>query len=798
MGVAIEPVSVAATVLRTSTRELSTWTDVALTPPDSPFFALTRMPMTRRRILTVAGGILVLIGLLHRPVLAQKATYLAYVEETAEREWARYPDVIERWKRNVEPSELWGYDSPAQPIYLADLLGFLYERTGDVAYARRAAQILASYGDLREAYPDDYEQTRAEYDDGVPSLANFFFLPPYSRAYLRLQGSGVLDAEMRATIERDLAYSLDFVFHFPEWGAHNRAMLRAEGLYYGALAMPEHPHAARWKQMAETIASDNLDEWEVEDASHYNAIWLKSLFSYLEISGQEHVFDRPILRYYAEYYKQLFTPARTIADFGDANWNPNWPDYVAVFEKLASRYQDPELKWIAEQMVEKMEADYPQPGVGAGVSLALAYNWTDDSLEPQQPTSRSQEVLEDIVGKKVVFRDGWMPESTYLLLNYRDEGDGGFVHREFLRNTISVEEEKMHHGHSDENSIVLLMDGESVLLHDGGYRSGLPSGPFGQFRADYYHNRIVVRTNKRDRYQTVPEFIRNSGAYRPVRTQKIDFLTFEDVDMSRTRLSDPQRGYTWDRLISYVKPQGFFIVVDAVKATETDYFTFTNLWHTQTIHAQGPQYYDTSIDSIGSVALPQDRRLLVAFLENAAKTDSFYVEQRHFQEEKAIYQTQASHYRAGDYEVFVTALVPHAPDEPVAPYLEQLKVIRPPSFPQAVGVEIDQGDAVSYLGFKLDLESGVVRENIRPRYTWEAGRTRYGDLETDAHFIYATVSDGAIRYAASEVLKVRYDGQVLMEALPNTHGLQPDGADDRVGYVKWRFWEDEVPLSSLE
>lgn len=777
---------------------LPTGMDGAYPPRNSPVFTLTRKLMTSNRILTVICGIVVLFGVLGRPGLAQNTTYLAHAKETAEREWARYPDVIEQWKQNVDPSELWGYDPPGQPIYLADLLGFLYEQTGDEAHARRAAQILARYGDLREAYPDDYDQTRAEYADGVPSLANFFFLPPYSRAYLRIQESDVLDAEMRATIERDLAHSLDFVFHFPEWGAHNRAIIRAEGLYTGALAMPDHADAARWKQMAETIASDNLDEWEIEDASHYNAIWLKSLFSYLEISGQEHVFDRPILRYYAEYYKQLFTPARTIADFGDANWNPNWPDYIAVFEKLASRYQDPELKWIAEQMVEKMEAEYPEPGAVAGGSLARAHAWSDDSLEPQQPTSGSQEVLEDVVGKKVVFRDGWVPESTYLLHNYRDEGDGGFVHREFLRNTITVEEEKMHHGHSDENSIVLLMDEGSVLLHDGGYRSELPSGPFGRFRADYYHNRLVVRKNKRDRYQTVPEFIRNSGAYRPVRTQKIDFLTFEDVDMSRTRLTDPRVGYTWDRIITYVKPQGFFIVVDAVKATETDYFTFTNLWHTQTIHAQGPHSYDTSIDSIGSVVLPQNRRLLVAFLENDAKTDSFYVEQRHFQEEKAIYQTQASHYRAGDYEVFVTALIPHAPDEPVAPSPEQLKVIRPPSFPEAVGVEIKQDGAVSYLGVQIDLEAEVVRENIRPRYTWDAGRTRYGDLETDAHFIYATVADDTIRYAASEVLKVLYNGKVLMEAPPNTHGLQPDGADDRVGYVKWRFWEDEVPRSSLE
>ncbi len=744
--------------------------------------------------LTAFFALLLFLGSLAPVASAQRAEYLAAVQEIAAREWARYPEVVAQWKANVNPSVLWGYDAPAQPIYLADLLGFLYEETGEAVHAERAAQLLATFGDLRDAYPADYAGARAEYVNGIPALANFFFLPPYSRAYLRIKDSSVLAAATRAKIERDLAHSLYFVFHFPEWGAHNRALLRAEGLLYGALAMPDHPGAARWKQMAETIAADNLGQWEIEDASHYNAIWLRALFSYLELTNRADIFDGPILRYYAEYFKRLFTPARTIPDFGDANWNPNAHYFIAVFEKLASEYADPELKWIAQQMREKFDAENPQPGVGAGVSFALAYRWADDALEAKRPSSGSQEVLEDVIGKKIVFRNGWAPESTYLLLNYRDEGEGGFAYREFLRHTISVEEEKMHHGHSDENDIALLMDGGSLLLHDGGYRSGLPSGPFGQYRADYYHNRLVVRKNKRDRHQSVPDFIRNSGAYRPVRTQKIDFLTFEDVDVSRTRLTDEAMGYTWDRIVAYLKREGFFLVVDAVRADVEDYFTFTNVWHTQTLHRQGPHFYEASIDSIGAVKLPQGRRLLVAFLANEAKQDSFYAENRHFQDEIALYQTQASHYRAGDYEVFVTALIPHAPGVNPTDVVDRLKVLYPEGYPEAIGVAIQGEGAVSYLGLKLDLDAEVARENIRPRYTWTAGRTRYGPLETDAHVVFATATKDSVRYAASEVLKVLYDGQVLMEALPNTHGLQLDGAPDRVGYVKWRAWEDIVPL----
>jgi hypothetical protein len=103
------------------------------------------------------------------------------------------------------------------------------------------------------------------------------------------------------------------------------------------------------------------------------------------------------------------------------------------------------------------------------------------------------------------------------------------LQRDYLRQTLSVEEEKMHHGHADENSICLLMSGGSVLLHDGGYRDDLPSGKWGAYRADYFHNRVVARKNKRAAGQDLSGFIRNSGAYRKVQTQKIDFLNFKTL-----------------------------------------------------------------------------------------------------------------------------------------------------------------------------------------------------------------------------------------------------------------------------
>ena len=129
----------------------------------------------------------------------------------------------------------------------------------------------------------------------MPALSNFFFMPAYARSYLRIRDSA-LDARSRETIEGDLAQSLDYVFTFPEWSAMNRAMLRAEALYYGVVALPRHPNAGKWKQLAETLASDSLKQWEIEDSSHYQPIWLLSVFSYAEISGRTDFLDSPIIR----------------------------------------------------------------------------------------------------------------------------------------------------------------------------------------------------------------------------------------------------------------------------------------------------------------------------------------------------------------------------------------------------------------------------------------------------------------------------------------------------------------------
>jgi hypothetical protein len=445
-------------------------------------------------------------------------------------------------------------------------------------------------------------------------------------------------------------------------------------------------------------------------------------------------------------------------------------------------------------MMEVVKRQSPVLGVGDAYHLSDAFRWADESIPAERPAGLSQEVLEDVIGKKIVFRNGWDTLSTYMLLNYRDEGDGGWQDREYLRRTISVEEEKMHHGHADENSIVLLMDRGSVLLHDGGYRDALPSGRFGAWRQDYFHNRIVARKDKRDTSQNVMEFLRNSGAYRPVRTQKVEFQNLAAVDMSRTRLVDENLGYAWDRTVVYVEDPGYFVVIDGIRVLRPDYFTFTNLWHAQRIVRKGPHFYSVVNDSIRTFPFRTNRALLIAFPETYGKTDGVEPISRQHQQEQAIYQTQSSQYKTNDLECFVTLLIPHDRDAEAEKILRGFRML-PTSAPyRAVGMEIPGKGGTSMLMVKMDLEMEVARENIRPRYQYDLGKVTCGPFETDAWFLFATEKGKTVSYSATNFLAVKYGGKALVEALPNTHPLQLDGSDIRVGYSKWRRWEETVTM----
>ncbi|MEW6510635.1 MAG: hypothetical protein AB1428_06700 [Bacteroidota bacterium] len=774
--------------------------------------------MVRAFLLCSIAFLFAPIILADAPRAVSRDEYLAYATAAAERGWNAIPSEREQWKKSIDLNYVFGYNPPGNDLYLAALSANLYELTRNPKYLERVKSLLLYYGRYREAYPPEFRKSREEFARGIPALPNIFTFGKYVRAYEVLQTYGSLSRAERDTIEGNIAGSADFLITFQEWGPMNRAMLRAESIAYAAKVLTSHPNRTMWEMYGKVLGDDSWNHWEIEDATGYHAVWLYALLSYAcDIREDESVFHMPVMHYYFDYFLSLMSPAGFIPDFGDADWQGGWERFIPFFEKGGAVYKDPRYRWAAARLFRRfVDPSSSRPNVFIANVLSDACRWADFSVQAQEPATGSQEVLEDVVGKKVVFRNGWDSSSTYLLYNYRDIGDGGWLPREYLRTTIPVEEEKMHHGHSDENSIALLMKNGSVLLHDGGYRDYMPSGPFGAYRADYYHNRLTVRDGKialgqkHGEYrfatpnqsavpgQSLLEFFRNSGAYRDVSTRNIDFQSTRRVDMTRTRVIDEHLGYEADRVVTYLKELDWFVIVDVVRFRRPGYLTMATLWHTRQILSRGEGWYDTAYDSLRHIDVRGGERLLIVFPRRAQLIDGFESQPRYYQREQTIYQMIGRHGYQGDLQTFVTILIPHdaaADPRRLVDAVQMVPVDRPETA-LALMVRAEQTDYL--LGLKLDLEEELIRDWRRPMYTYESGRTRYGDYETDGHFLIVRESADSTWYSVSGATKVSYRGKVLHEQTPVRSFLNFDGTPDLPGVGKLRRWEGEVGGKSEE
>ena len=722
---------------------------------------------------------------------------LGAIKEGLERRSVTYDEQLQGWIRSIEPDGFFGYSPFGLPITCAFLGGFLYHVEGDEHYARIAREHLVNYRQFTGYYPKDYHTTRPEYHQGLPPVPSMFALWQYVKSYQWIQESPCLaDSDRRAT-ESIVADSMPAFLHFPEWGAHNRTVLRALCLALAARAFPGNPEADDWDQMARIFACDSLKRWNIEDAMLYHGVWLHALIWYADTCQVPDFFDHPVTRYYFEYFKQLLAPSGALADFGDSDWQSSSALYMACFARAAREYRDPEMMFAAERIFETIRKG--SSGIPASEATVSAYLWLDDRIPSQMPSSGSGDVLDELAGKKIVFRNGWDPGSTFLLLNYKPETDFGVTQRDYLKNTLSVHAEKAHHGHSDENAICLLMQNESVLLHDGGYREELPNG---KYRADYYHNRIVFREEELRPDTSVLDALAYDGTHCPVETMKIDFQSFQEIEMSRTRVIDRRHAYRWDRGLVYLKDRGWFVMFDGIHflenagSREERTIGLSNLLFTREILGHGETHFDTRIDRLRDVEMPDHARLLICFPQ--ARQGTFWIgsqpTRRYYQDEVVVHQSFSGPVRSGDDVAFITLLIPHGKGEDLGRFLGTIVLPEVDRCPQAVALEIEDAGQKITLGMKMNLESEILTENIRPRYNWGSGRTRYGDVQTDAHFFYCREQAGAMSYAFTEAVRLEYRNQEIFAAEPAAFPLQYAGEEMQVGIARWRAWEGAAPL----
>lgn len=706
-----------------------------------------------------------------------------------ERSW------LERMRSPPEQDQSWvelfGYDPPGRALQLAWLSAFLFEREGRDEDALRAARLLARMADYRDQVPEALRRARIEYRDGLPAVPSFFQLADYAETWIRIRGAAGIEPELRATIEQAIAGSADFIRTFPEWGAHNRALLRAECLLYAALALPEHPQAPEWRTLAGILAGDSIDQWEIEDAQIYHPIWLQALFRYAHASGRPELLDSIQVRYYLRYFQELLTPLGNLPAFGDAWWNANLSRYHTCLEWGAARFQDPHLKWAARRIYRALAPfDRDRPELGRVLHWARVADHLDPDLEPAEPPVKSGPVLDDVIGKKIVFRDGHEQDDLYLLLNYRDEGNWGLQHRDFLRHTLAVEHEKMHHGNSDENSIVLFLDRGSVLLHDAGYRDQAPSGPNGEYRADLFHNRLVARQGRPGEGESLKEFLLDEGHYRPVRTEKIDYFQLDGARVSRTRLTDDARGYAWDRTLVLLDRPRLLLVFDTLRIERPGDWTFATLWASQKLLAEGDGFVVGAIDTIGRHDVKGDRALRISFA--GIDLPGRFSLRRHTQDEIVVHAVRQGRFDAGAFVGLVSALEPV--DRDAIGSTLSVRPVTTSRVGRSIAVSIEHPGGTILVALKADLDLGLLTDNVRPRYRPEAGSFRAGEVETDADFLMVRRSKDRTDWVASNMTRVRIDGQTVFESRP-FQVFQVTGRSDVVGRSKWRRWQGTIPKS---
>ena len=127
----------------------------------------------------------------------------------------------------------------------------MYSLTEKEEYAVWAKKCLLDVESFKKLYPEEKIKHHPEYDKGIPSVDPAFFLQPFIYGYLYIKESGILSNEEKLRIENSIKSSVNPMIHFPEWGAHNRSMLRVWSWFW---------QQRHWVRTRKQISGEN---WQV-------------------------------------------------------------------------------------------------------------------------------------------------------------------------------------------------------------------------------------------------------------------------------------------------------------------------------------------------------------------------------------------------------------------------------------------------------------------------------------------------------------------------------------------------------
>ena len=718
--------------------------------------------------------------------MANRTDYLDYIQVAYHRESGQLDKEIENWRKQFDPNNsLFGYFPPGWPLTMASVAAFLYEQNGDIHLAETARDILLRYREWTALMPETALKSRPEYADGIgpiePVFQPLLFMPAVARIRKAISQDDYLKL---ASIVAD---SEKMVWRFPEWGGHNRAMLRAAGLALSAQVFSDHADSDRWAHLADELAEESWGRWSIEDTQMYQSHWLRALIHYSEARQKTEVTQLIQPRMVLKSIVQLLTPLGSLPDYGDSHWmmHSQW-EWLACLEWGARAYQDPTMKWAAERIWDQRQAESPTL-YGANV-LTYAWRWCDDQVPMQEP-GPTLDALDDLVLKKTVFRTGWDKNATYGLFTYRDEGDYARVARDYLRTTLAVSAEKMHHGHADEGSFSVLIHKGTVLLHESGYRE---SPPDGIYRSDVYHNRLVWKNGTKPDKGSLLEFLRGNGFYKPLRTERLYQTRLGDAEISRLRIKDETNSITWDRSICFLPSLPCWIIIDTVFEKNSQSRTYSSNWWTKEVLQKGSNWFETHISRFADWENSKEAGLLFVFPQIPDSGHRLEVEQqrRSYQPETVIENIWQGELHQDFPLNFVTVLWPHDFSDMNVKRVASVRLIESQPKGRGLAVSLDWQGVQRTFSTLNDLSVGWVEEDIRPRYLAEKGKTTFGPITSDGAFTYSQRMGKTVMVGLINGTQLEYDGKKLFQALEC--GMFQENATQIPGIPARFRWEGSV------
>ncbi|HPF57057.1 MAG TPA: hypothetical protein PLV03_11005, partial [Clostridiales bacterium] len=298
------------------------------------------------------------------------------------------------------------------------------------------------------------------------------------------------------------------------------------------------------------------------------------------------------------------------------------------------------------------------------------------------------------------------------------------------------------------------------LLCDGGYRDAIVD--HGAFRADFYHNKVVMRNGRMFREKGFLEYAEDLGAYLKVVTEKVFYQEMLGLEIGRTRMDDPHHRTVYDRTVIHF-PTGGFAVIDSIKAKQVYEYTLGQMWFGGKILKCGENDWTIEQTFKGSEGPKgtENLKLRLAFVRDDLKVSLEKLRRNYDDNQYALTQYFSEYLGEGEYVHFVTLLLPEdgAEDEKCND-----KIIKSASCKlvngNAVEFKITVGGKKYAIGMKLDEKYGYGDYKHRPTYSFEAGKISYSDFTTDA--LLTVIADK--EYSAMMLSRFDYKGKTLFES----------------------------------